>query len=74
MILGILSDTHGYFHPALAEYLADVDPPSAIRYQPSPFKNSRSQRLIFINFKPFVHNGSASHARDDHTRAADRTL
>ena len=25
MILGILSDTHGYFHPALAEVLADVD-------------------------------------------------
>ena len=25
MILGILSDTHGYFHPALAGYLADVD-------------------------------------------------
>ncbi len=25
MILGILSDTHGDFHPALAEYLADVD-------------------------------------------------
>ncbi len=25
MTLGILSDTHGYFHPALAEVLADVD-------------------------------------------------
>ncbi len=25
MTLGILSDTHGYFHPALPEYLADVD-------------------------------------------------
>jgi len=25
MTLGILSDTHGYFHPALAGYLADVD-------------------------------------------------
>ena len=25
MILGILSDTHGYFHPALTEYLAGVD-------------------------------------------------
>jgi putative phosphoesterase len=25
MILGILSDTHGYFHPALPDYLADVD-------------------------------------------------
>ncbi|MCH8961752.1 MAG: metallophosphoesterase family protein [Bacteroidetes bacterium] len=25
MTLGILSDTHGYFHPALAEDLADVD-------------------------------------------------
>ena len=25
MILGILSDTHGYFHPALDEVLAEVD-------------------------------------------------
>jgi putative phosphoesterase len=25
MLLGILSDTHGYFHPALPEYLAEVD-------------------------------------------------
>lgn len=25
MILGLLSDTHGYFHPALPDYLADVD-------------------------------------------------
>ncbi|MEX0601156.1 MAG: metallophosphoesterase family protein [Rhodothermales bacterium] len=25
MILGILSDTHGYFHPSLPEFLADVD-------------------------------------------------
>ena len=25
MTLGILSDTHGYFHPALDEVLADVD-------------------------------------------------
>lgn len=25
MILGILSDTHGYFHPALPDYLADAD-------------------------------------------------
>lgn len=25
MLLGILSDTHGYFHPALPDYLSDVD-------------------------------------------------
>ncbi len=25
MIIGILSDTHGYFYPALADYLAEVD-------------------------------------------------
>ena len=25
MLLGIVSDTHGYFHPALAETFADVD-------------------------------------------------
>ena len=25
MLIGLLSDTHGYFHPALPEYLADVD-------------------------------------------------
>jgi uncharacterized protein len=25
VLLGILSDTHGYFHPALDRYLADVD-------------------------------------------------
>lgn len=25
MVLGILSDTHGYFHPALPDYLSEVD-------------------------------------------------
>ena len=25
MLIGILSDTHGYFHPALPEYLSEVD-------------------------------------------------
>lgn len=25
MLLGLLSDTHGYFHPELPEYLSDVD-------------------------------------------------
>jgi uncharacterized protein len=25
MLIGILSDTHNYFHPALPDYLADVD-------------------------------------------------
>ena len=25
MLIGILSDTHGYFHPALPDYLAEVD-------------------------------------------------
>lgn len=25
MVIGVVSDTHGYFHPALPEYLGDVD-------------------------------------------------
>jgi putative phosphoesterase len=25
MVLGIISDTHGYFHPAIEQYFADVD-------------------------------------------------
>ena len=25
MRIGILSDTHGYFHPAIPDYLSDVD-------------------------------------------------
>jgi uncharacterized protein len=25
MLLGLIADTHGYFHPALPDYLADVD-------------------------------------------------